>query len=113
LNDGSGKAIHPGTEMVLRINKIMHWAQNRRKLSHIDHKKNALFVVDENVSQETFAQQFYMAKSVGNINKNRNMIFKAWENCCSKSKQKLHKTHNTSVKILTLECFQKCSAVDI
>jgi hypothetical protein len=43
---------------------------------------------------------------VGNVNKNSNVMLKASKkNCCSRMRQKLHKTDNESINILILKLF--------
>jgi hypothetical protein len=81
----------------------------------IEHKKEVWNLIDKGVNQLTNAVQSGVAKStVGNINKNRDVILKAWqENCSNERKQKLRKTDNEFFNILTLKCFQKCCAVGI
>jgi hypothetical protein len=52
---------------------------------NVTHKKAVLSLRETDVSQRTTAQQFGVATStVGNVNKNRNMILKAWEENCTK-----------------------------
>jgi hypothetical protein len=54
--------------------------------------------------------QFGVAKStVGNINKNRGAILKAWEeNCSNERKRKLRRTDKENVNAVTLPFFLKC-----
>jgi hypothetical protein len=62
----------------------MKWAQNQKSELNVTHKKDVLSLRETGVSQRT-AQQFGVATStVGNVNKNRNMILKAWEENCTK-----------------------------
>jgi DNA-binding XRE family transcriptional regulator len=54
----------------------------RNKL--IIENKKSFRLIDKDVSQRTMAVQFGVAKStVGNINKNRDVILKSWEENCS------------------------------
>jgi hypothetical protein len=53
-----------------------------------------------------------MKSAVENVNKSKDMILKAWENCRSKVKQKLHRTGNEYINMLILKVVKKCLVVD-
>jgi DNA invertase Pin-like site-specific DNA recombinase len=65
----------------------------RKRLNglNMEKKKEVLDLIDKGVSERTIAVHFGVVKStVGNINKNRGAILKAWEeNCSNERKQKL------------------------
>lgn len=74
-------------------------------------KKEVLDLINKHVCQQTTEVQFGVAKStVGNINKNRGAIIKAWEETSSnKRKQKLCRTDNENVNAcITRQSFLKC-----
>jgi len=68
-----------------------------------------LDLTDKYLCQQTTEVQFGVAKStVGNINKNRGAILKAWEETSSnKRKQKLCRTDNENVNAITRQSFLK------
>jgi hypothetical protein len=53
-----------------------------------------------------------MKSAIENVNKSTDMILKAWKNCRSKVKQKLHRTGNKYVNMLVLKVVEKCLVVD-
>jgi hypothetical protein len=93
----------------------MSFKRKRLNELNIDKKKEVLYLLDKVVSQRTVAVHFGVAKStVGNINKNRGAILKAWEeNCSDERKRKVRRTDNENVNPVTLQYFLKCRGMNI
>lgn len=53
---------------------------------NVKHKKDVLNLRGTDVSQRTAQQCGVATSTVGNVNKNRNMTLKAWEENCTKNR---------------------------